>query len=133
MQRFTAERAEIAEKDSTLLSAVSAVSAVRPYFFTRLRRTLQTNLLDELPRLQREDRIAEAKLLDAARVFDLRKLPSQVAISQGADFVLVEIADEIAHEPRRRALGGPHAVPKQMLEHIRPIAKAFRLIHRASL
>src|SRR5882762_4054615 len=91
----------------------------------------QANRLDELARAEREDGVTAPQRIDAPSVFDLGKVAAQVALAQAADLVLVEIADEIAHELGPRVRGRPHAVTQQMLEDVGTVEEASFVRHRA--
>src|SRR3954470_9405405 len=62
----------------------------------------------ELTREEGQDGILPPQLIDTLRVFELRKFPREIAFPQPAYFVLVQIADVIAHELRGRVRGGTH-------------------------
>ena len=87
----------------------------------------KTALIDELTGQQGEDRIAAAQLIDAGRVLVARKLVPEHPTPQPADFVFVEVADEVAHQARLGMRRRLNAVMPEVLEDVGTVMKrAFR-------
>src|SRR5450755_4453570 len=83
--------------------------------------------------MTREDGVLAAQGVHQASIVLLRKLAPDVAIAQATDFVLVEVADEVAHQFRPRVLGGPDSVPQQLLEHVGTVSKRHPTKYYAGL
>ena len=87
---------------------IGNVRGVRPLFY-------------ELERLEREYGVFVPEFDDAIEVGILRELAAHQPVAQPADFVAIEVVDELAHQLRPRRFPRPDPVCLETFENVPPI------------